>query len=185
MSLSSLSVAALSLVSGIIITIIMLGAVNASSLFTSYSFQGPGMMGTQNMMTTQGQLVSMQQAIQMMHNTPTYAKVISHNNTIIFGSKNASIVALAMGSDDAINITGTQPPTYSKGDVFVISGLINPTIVVPKATTVHFTVINLDEDMYHNLAISSVGPTISLHGNDVLYEWNDVVKLEGWREHWL
>ena len=48
LSLSSLSVASLSLISGIIITIISLGGINASSL-TSYSFQMPGMMGT-NMM---------------------------------------------------------------------------------------------------------------------------------------
>ena len=56
--LSSLSVAPLSLISGIILTIISLGGINASSL-TSYSFQMPGMMGTntmgtQNMMTTEG-----------------------------------------------------------------------------------------------------------------------------------
>ncbi|MGC2681802.1 MAG: plastocyanin/azurin family copper-binding protein [Candidatus Nitrosopolaris sp.] len=162
LSLSSLSVASLSLISGIIITIISLGGINASSL-TSYSFQMPGMMGTnmmgtQNMMTTQGQLVSVQHAIKMMHNKPTYGKVNSHDNTIIFGAKNASIVALTMMSDDAVNITGTHPSSYSKGDVFVISGLINPTLVVPKGATVQFTVINLDEDMYHNLAISSVKP---------------------------
>jgi rusticyanin len=96
-----------------------------------------------------------QQAIKMM---PTYGKVNSHDNTVIFGAKNASIVALTMMSDDAVNITGTHPPSYSKGDVFVISGLINPTLVVSKGTIVQFTVINLDEDMYHNLAISSVKP---------------------------
>jgi hypothetical protein len=157
LSLSSLSVALLSLISGIIITIISLGGINASSL-TSYSLQMPGMMDTQNMMTTQGQLVSVQQAIKMMHNKPTNAKVNSHDNTVIFGAKNASIVALTMMSDDAVNITGMHPPSYSKGDVFVISGLINPTLVVPKGTMVQFTVINLDEGMYHNLAISSVKP---------------------------
>jgi len=60
----------------------------------------------------------------MMHNKPTYAKVDSQDNTINFGAKNASIVALSMMSDDAVNVTGMQPPRYSKGDVFVISGLI-------------------------------------------------------------
>lgn len=117
-----------------------------------------GMMGMQNMMTTQGQIVSVQQAIQMMHNTPTYAKVISHNNTIIFSSKNTNVVALAMGRDRAINLTAMQPPSYSKGDVFVIYGLINPTIVIPKGSSVQLSVINLDNDMNHNLAISSVSP---------------------------
>jgi hypothetical protein len=97
----------------IIITIFLLGGIIPSSLFTSYSIHMPGMMGTnmngmQNMMTTQGQPVYVQQAIQMMHNTPSYAKVISHNNTIIFGSKNTNVVALAMGRDTAINLTAIQ-----------------------------------------------------------------------------
>ena len=82
----------------------------------------------------------------MMHNTPSYAKVISHNNTIIFGSKNTNVLALAMGRDTAINLTAIQPPSYSKGDVFVIDGLINPTLVIPKGTSVQFTVAVL-----HNL----------------------------------
>jgi rusticyanin len=94
----------------------------------------------------------------MVHNTPSYAKVISHNNTIIFGSKNTNVVALAMGRDTAINLTAIQPPRYSKGDVFVIDGLINPTLIIPKCTSVQFTIINLDLDMNHNLAISSVSP---------------------------
>ena len=169
LSSSLMSVVTLSILGGIIITVILLGGIISSSLFTSYSFQMPGMMGPnmmgnggmmgmRNMMTTQGQLVSMQQVIQMMHNTPSYAKVISHNNTIIFGSKNTNVVALAMGRDRAINLTATQPPAYSKGDVFVMYGLMNPTIVVQKGTTVQFTVINLDNDVNHNLVISSVSP---------------------------
>jgi hypothetical protein len=62
----------------------------------------PGMMGTnmngmQNMMTTQGQTVSEQQAIQMMHNTPSYAKVISHNNTIILAVRIPMLLLLQWG----------------------------------------------------------------------------------------
>jgi FtsP/CotA-like multicopper oxidase with cupredoxin domain len=73
-----------------------------------------------------------------------------------------------MMSDDAVNITGTHPSSYSKGDVFVISGLINPTLVVPKGATVQFTIINLDEDMYHNLAIHvACKSTIMTYGFDV------------------
>jgi hypothetical protein len=55
-------------------------------------------------MTTQGQPVSVQQAIEMMHSTPSYTKVISHNNTIIFGSKDTNIVALAMMPERAPQI---------------------------------------------------------------------------------
>jgi hypothetical protein len=98
----------------------------------------PFLNGMQNMMTTQRQTVSVQQAIQMMRNTPSYAKVISHNNTIIFGSKNTNVVALAMDRDSAIKLTA--PPIYSKGDVFVIDGLINPTLLILKGTSVQFTV---------------------------------------------
>jgi rusticyanin len=63
-----------------------------------------------------------------------------------------------MGRDRAINLTAMQPPSYSKGDVFVIYRLINPTIVVPKGSSVQLSVINLDDDMNHNLVISSVSP---------------------------
>lgn len=118
---------------------------------------GSNMNGMQNMMTIQGQLVSVQQAIHMMHNIPSYAKVDSHNNTITFGSKVVNVVVVSTGSDKATNLTRAQPPIYSKGDVFIIYGLINPTLVVQKGVSIQFTVMNLD-DTYHNLAISSVGP---------------------------
>jgi len=146
-----------------VITIFMLGVVNPLSLFGSYALDMSGMMGTnrmavQNIMTIQGHPVSVQQAIQMMHNTPSYAKVISHNNTIIFSSKDPSIVVLAMMHERAVNLTGLMLPSYSKGDVFVIYGLINPTLVIPKGSSVQFRIINLDDGMNHDLAISSVRP---------------------------
>ena len=72
----------LALVNGVmVITIFMLGVVNPLSLFGSYALDMSGMMGTnrmavQNIMTIQGHPVSAQQAIQMIHNKPSYAKVI-------------------------------------------------------------------------------------------------------------
>ena len=100
---------------------------------------------------------------------------IIHDNTIIFGAKNASIVALTMMSDDAVNITGTHPSSYSKGDVFVISGLINPTLVVQRC---HRSIYGYKSRRGH---VSQSGDILcqALHGDDVLYEWNDGVKLEG------
>jgi len=141
----------------------MLGVVNPLSLFGSYALDMSGMMGTnmmavQNIMTIQGHPVSVRQAIQMMHNTPSYAKVISHNNTIIFSSKDPSIVALAMMPERAVNLTGLMLPSYSKGDVFVIYGLINPTLVIPKGSSIQFRIINPDDGMNHDLSISSVRP---------------------------
>jgi rusticyanin len=60
--------------------------------------------------------------------------------------------------DRAVNLTGRQLPSYATGDVFVIYGLINPTLVIRSGASVQFTVANLDDDMYHNLIISSYGP---------------------------
>lgn len=120
----------------------------------NYSFGG--MIG---MMAVQGQTIQVDQAIQMMRDIPTYANVIASNNTIIFhGSQSIRLVALAIMPDGAVNLTGIHPPSYSIDDVFVVYGLINPTLVIPRGTSVQLTVVNLDDDMYHNVAISSIGP---------------------------
>jgi rusticyanin len=127
--------------------------------------QGPmggygGMMGSgfgQGTAST-GQPIAIQQAIGEMRNIPAYANVISSNNTIVFSSKDFSVVVLALMPDEAANLTGTQPPSYATDDVFVIYGLINPTIVVRSGASIQFTVVNLDDDMYHNFVVSSYGP---------------------------
>jgi len=130
------------------------------------------MMG---MMGAQGQIIPVDQAIQMMKDVPSYADVIASNNTIIFrGSQNIGIVALAIMPDKAISLTGRRPPSYSTGDVFVIDGLINPTLVMPAGASVHFTVVNLDDDMYHNLVVSSISPPypyMAMQGMMSSYDW--------------
>jgi rusticyanin len=120
----------------------------------------PRMMGQgmEQWMSTPGQSVSIQEAIQAMRSVPPYAKVSSNANTVTFDSQAVSIVALAIMPDRAANLTGTEPPSYSTGDVFVIDGLINPTLVVPAGASVQFTVVNLDDDMYHNLVVSAYEP---------------------------
>jgi rusticyanin len=118
-----------------------------------YAYGGMGQW-----MWTYGQSVSIQQAVQLMRNTPSYATVVTANNTVIFHSQSINIFALAIMPDRAVNLTGVHPPSYSSGDVFVIYGLINPTLVIPSGTSVQFTVVNLDDDMYHNLVVSPLGP---------------------------
>jgi rusticyanin len=115
-----------------------------------------GMMG--QWMSTPGRSVSIQVAIQMMRSVPSYAKVSSDTNTVTFDSQAVSIIALAIMPDKGANLTGREPPSYSTGDVFVIDGLINPTLMVPAGASVQFTVVNLDEDMYHNLVVSAYEP---------------------------
>ena len=122
-----------------------------------------GMMGGYNgsyygMMTIQGVSVPIEQAVQTSQSPPTYAQITKSNNTISFHSQDINILALAIMPEMAVNLTGMQPPSYSTGDVFVIYGLINPTLVIPAGASVHFTVVNLDDDMYHNLVVSTISP---------------------------
>lgn len=126
--------------------------------FGGYGY--PGMMG-QGMgqwMSTPGESISIQAAIQAMRSVPSYARVVPSTNTVTLDSQAVSIVALAIMPDRAANLTGREPPSYSTGDVFVIDGLVNPTIVIPTGASVQFTVVNLDDDMYHNLVVSAYGP---------------------------
>jgi rusticyanin len=109
-------------------------------------------------MSTPGQSVTIQEAIRMMRTTPSYANVMASNNTVGFDSQAVSIFAVAIMPDKAVNLTGMRPPSYSSDDVFVIYGLINPTLVIPSGASVQLTVVNLDDDMYHNLVVSPVGP---------------------------
>jgi rusticyanin len=117
-----------------------------------------GMMGQGPGTASVGQPVTIEQAIQTMQTIPSYARVIPNNNTIIFESQQFSVFALALMPDKAVNLTGRQPPSYATDDVFVIYGLINPTIIMPSGASVQFTVVNLDDDMYHNLVVSVYGP---------------------------
>jgi rusticyanin len=83
---------------------------------------------------------------------------MSSNNTVVFESRQFTVFVLALSPDRAVNLTGKQPPSYATDDVFVIYGLINPTIVVRPGASVQFTVVNLDDDVYHNLVVSTYGP---------------------------
>ena len=117
-----------------------------------------GMMGTQTGMVSNGQSISITQAVQTMQTIPSYVRVFAGNNSISVESQKSTIFVLAIMPDKAMNLTGRQLPSYSTDDVFVIYGLINPTIVVHAGTSVQFTVANLDDDMYHNLVVSAYGP---------------------------
>jgi rusticyanin len=130
-----------------------------SGFLSAPSAQGSEFPGwTANIMYTPDQAIPIDRAIQAMQSTPSYASVSRSNNTVSFNSQNVSVFALAIMPGKAVNLTRMQPPSYSKGDVFVIYGLVNPTLVMPDGATVHFTVVNLDEDVYHNLVVSSIAP---------------------------
>ena len=115
-----------------------------------------GMMGQRTAST--GQPVAIQEAIEEMRTVPSYAKVSPSDNTVTFDSEQFSVFVLALMPDKAVNLTGRRPPGYATDDVFLVYGLINPTLVIPAGASVRFTVVNLDDDMHHNLVVSSYGP---------------------------
>ncbi len=134
------------------------GSGNVSSVMMG----GSGTSGIASMMTgMMGQVgtpLAIQTAVLEMKAVPSYADVVPKNDSIIFESKNVSIVVLAMGVDRAVNLTNSTPPTYAKNDTFVIDGLIDPTLVLQKGSIVHITFVNLDSSVYHNIIITSTGP---------------------------
>jgi rusticyanin len=127
-----------------------------SGMMNGYGNGYGGMMGQGSV--SNGQPITIEQAIQTMKNIPPYARVNSSNNTIVFESQHFNVFVLSLMPDEAVNITGRQPPSYATDDVFVIYGLIDPTLVMQSGASVQFTVVNLDDDMYHNLVVSTYGP---------------------------
>lgn len=86
-------------------------------------------------------------------------RIFPENNTVAFsGSQAVTILAFGMMADDAENLTGRSPPGYATDDVFVVGGLIDPTLVIPAGAAVQLVFVNLDDDMYHNFAVTSLAP---------------------------
>ena len=108
-----------------------------------------------------GGTLSIQDVVSQAKTAPSYARVIQENRTIVFASKDVNVTILSMGGDRARNLTGTQLPAYSTDNVFVIYGLINPNLVIPNGAILHLTVVNLDEDAYHDFVVSTSGPPYS------------------------
>jgi len=142
--------------SSAVIAAVSLGAVFALALSSPITLSGySGMMGGQGgsffggmpMTSVQGQTVTVAQAIQMMKNVPGYVSLNPSNNTITFTSQDIRLVVLGTDHEGALNLTGKQPPRYATDDAFVIYGLIDPTLVIPRGAVVQVTVINLDKDM--------------------------------------
>lgn len=94
-------------------------------------------------------------------NPPPNAYVCPKNNSIIFTSSNVNLIVLTMGHIRAENLTGRTPPAYAQHNVFVIYGLINPTLIIPEGAIIHVTVINLDAGDCHNFVITTISPPYS------------------------
>ncbi len=114
-----------------------------------------------------GGTVAIKDVLDQMNTAPSYAKLMPGNRTIAFDSRSINLTVLTMGGDRARNLTGTDLPSYSSDDVFVIYGMINPTLVVPDGSVVHVLVVNLDEDAYHDFVMTTLSPPypyMAMHG---------------------
>ncbi len=117
------------------VAIIFLAAVLAFSAFYYYGvYDKPS--GSQYL--TQSQLESL--------NVTSPGIYVSHGNSTIYVNNSATLLVMT-GPMNA-------PSMYS----FEISGIYNPTIVIKEGVTVHFIVVNIDTDSYHNFVLSSRGP---------------------------
>ena len=72
--------------------------------------------------------------------SPTSPQVNKAQNTLTFSGSRIHILALA----------GPEENMFS----YKIAGLTNPTLRVPAGSRVHLTVVNIDDDMSHDLVIS-------------------------------
>lgn len=89
---------------------------------------------------------------------PSYVRVYPDNDTVVIASRDADVLVVAMMGDDAARMFNATLPSYAHGDVFVIYGLVNPTLVVPAGAVIHVTFVNLDDDMYHNFVVTTAPP---------------------------
>jgi rusticyanin len=138
----------------------MMGAGMFSSMMNGGSGGYAGMMGGTggSVLNTR---INISTAEADTNKLPSYAHAYPDNNTVLFTSSNITLVILAMGAQRAINLTRAQPPLYdsnSSGNAFVIYGLIDPTLIIPRDAIVHVEFINLDSSEYHNVIMTATGP---------------------------
>lgn len=107
--------------------------------------------------STQGNPVQIQDAIANTGNLTSGARVNAQNNTITLLSTSVSLTVF-MASAQGAEQMAMQRQSNISPDVFVIGGLINPTIIVRTGTTLHLTEINLDQLSPHNIMIVGQAP---------------------------
>lgn len=106
---------------------------------------------------------------------PSYVQVIAQNNTIIFHSNNISLVVFAWPNFEAGYVLNTSIPSYdcfapcpnpadplqdtsSPSNSFTIYGLIQPTLVIERGSTINVTFVNMDPTDYHSFVMTSFAP---------------------------
>lgn len=127
-----------------IISVILLSAViiiSATYFWGGYNNQSNQVSGY----FSQSELASI--------NTTSPGVYVSQANSTIYVNSSADLPVM-MGPMNA-------PSMYS----FEILRIINPTIVLKAGSEVHFTVVNIDTDSYHNFVLSNSPPPYSSMGS--------------------
>jgi len=132
--------------------------VTTSGTGTSTSSTSHGASSTLSSTALPSGRISISDAMTLLKTPLPSANVSQTTNSITFASRNINIIAFAIMPEDATSLTGMQPPSYAKDDVFVIGGLLNPTLYIPNGASVNVTVVNLDNDMYHDFVVSTIAP---------------------------
>ena len=95
-------------------------------------------------------VMSYPQAVSLMHARAANATVYAENNTVVFRAQTGVVYVFAMG------------------EVFVIDGLVNPVLVVPRGATLEVVLVNLDSTESHDFAVTTLAPPYSQNPmNDV------------------
>ncbi len=96
-------------------------------------------------MTASARLVNNAQLKQLVKTSEQGSSMDRNNNTITYTGQSIDIVALASPS-------GKPDMTWD------ISGFVNPTVIVPQNSQVHFTIVNTDSDELHGLELTQTAP---------------------------
>lgn len=128
---------------GLASVIFLIVVVIFSAIYYSGGFDSPGNRGSGYL--TESQLAAI--------NVTSPAAYIFQSNSTIYINGSADLPVM-MGPMNA-------PSMYS----FEILGMINPTILIKAGAVVHFTVVNIDTDSYHNFVLSNNGPPYYATGN--------------------
>ncbi len=107
----------------------------------------PGMMGAWDPGNVQS--LSSVDATHAMESSLANAIVDKVNNRVTYRGQSIRLVVLGGAMD------GTSAGPAEK---FVVAGLVNPTLNVPKGSRITLELINEDTDMPHGIEVSAIGP---------------------------
>jgi hypothetical protein len=106
---------------------------------------------------------------------PSNAQEFKQNNTIIFHSSNVSLLVFAYPNFEAGYLLNRSIPAYdcnspcpslsepledvnSTSNSFTIYGLIQPTLIIPRDSTINVTFVNMDPTDHHSFVMSTFAP---------------------------